>query len=186
MGIATAEPDLPEDEFEIDVNSPEGAVYQIGMLLMLTQSAENAILTSLRLLFNDRIVDISELSAPDRRTLGMLLRSLREAADMAPEFDQVLRDFLLQRNLLAHELSLQPWFDLSTETGRDAIWKWIKEYYGNLNDVLMVFTSYNMMFLKQLGADKTPEWAQMEANNFIKYIEEGYLSQLPNLVRKKP
>ena len=186
MGIATAEPDLPDDDFDIDVNSPEAAVYQIGLLLMLTQSTEDAILTSLRLLFNDRVIDIIELTEPDRRTLGRLLRSLREEAEIAPEFDRVLQEFLQQRNLFAHKLSLQPWFDLSTDAGRDAIWKWIKAYQENLNDVLMVFTSYNMMFLKKVGAANTPEWAQMKANNFIQYIEEGYLSQLPNLVRKKP
>jgi hypothetical protein len=60
---------------------------------------------------------LAEEAASRRATVGRFLRALRDRIEVRPEFDDVLEQFLADRNTFAHDLWRIPNFSLNTEEG---------------------------------------------------------------------
>jgi hypothetical protein len=77
------------------------------------------------------------------RTLGRLVKQMRDRAELDPSLDTLLENFVEHRNQLTHRLSEIPgWDSFETENGR----KVTVEFLANLNrenrQVLQIFTGF--------------------------------------------
>ena len=121
------------------------------------------------------------------KTLGQLLKALRDAVEIEPEFDGRLRDYLKKRNLFIHGLFLDEYFDFNTEEGRERIETFLDDIYGDVEYLRTVFTAVYAQWRKTIDgeehgletlnhADRTA-WAQ--------HMEKHESTKIPQ-IRSKP
>jgi|SRR4030088_3321798 hypothetical protein len=113
-------------------------IYEvIGKLLITTQGVERLINHSLgfvlRFLQAATIDEIYALNEPEKKkTLGALLRELRERVSVEASFDCLLKSFLANRNTFAHTMSFLPGWTLETEAGRRVAMQFLERYTGEI------------------------------------------------------
>jgi len=137
------------------IPSKEQTYEQLGLLLLLTQDVERRLATLIGTVYPKGPPTWEELSALKRSTLGGLLRKLKERVEIEPTFEDRLKRFLEGRNLFAHRLHHEPWFDLESEPGRDAVWRFIERYSNLLQDITLVVTSAIFSQMKAAGMPET-------------------------------
>jgi hypothetical protein len=113
-------------------------IYEvIGKLLITTQGVERLINHSLgfalRFLQAATIDEIYALNEPEKKkTLGALLRELRERVSVEASFDSLLKSFPANRNTFAHTMSFLPGWTLETEAGRRVAMQFLERYTGEI------------------------------------------------------
>lgn len=96
---------------------------KIGFLLLDVQATERAIklcskvaLPKLDYILND-LGERLQNGKYDRKTIGQMLKELRERATFQEDFENILEQFLRKRNVFAHDLANICGWDMKTEEG---------------------------------------------------------------------
>jgi hypothetical protein len=99
------------------MNPLEDTWIRIGLLLVLIQNTEHAINASLSWVFADQPVTLEQIAffekLKQKRTLGRLLRELRERVNVDRRFDGLLTSFLQDRNRFVHSLFIERGFSIN-------------------------------------------------------------------------
>ena len=98
------------------------AVFEAGLTLQAVQVAEHQLTFALTWIFpkdsNLRLYELYRMGADlQKRTLGQLVRELRQRADIRPDFDSLLADFIARRNRFAHSLFTEDDYLLESDAG---------------------------------------------------------------------
>lgn len=166
-------------------NPREGAIWLIGMLLLLTQDAEDFLSFALRVVFKEGIITFDDFARKDKKTLGRMIHDLRTHFHLDSSFDQLLGGFLEQRNIFVHSLRKQDWFDLETETGVNSVWQFLHAYQQNLEQVAVTFVAFGFKFAEDLHVPMNEEKRLLTESGFLKYLKEGYYPLLEKAVKRK-
>ena len=153
----------------------ERTLFNVGETLLHIQTLEFALSRCMTCVFPPEAemgVDaIFTLNVQNQaKTLGQLLKALRDAVEIEPEFDSRMRDYLKKRNLFIHGLFLDERFDFNTEEGRERIEAFVDDIYDDVEYLRTVFTAVYAQWRKAIDgeehgletlnhADKTA-WAQ--------------------------
>lgn len=116
----------------------------VGATLFIVQAAERVLAEALVLVLPDKLPtsmeDLSSTSAEVRsRTLGELVKRLRRKVDVSEDLDQMLSDFLADRNTFVHRLEEVGRPRMSSEEGVRATGKFVTELYANARFITTVF-----------------------------------------------
>ena len=133
------------------------ALAALGATLLLVQSAEHMIKFCMQLVLQRdgegltyEILKDQE-RAEAKKTLGYFLVQLRQRVELAPEFDEQLREFLELRNTLAHNLADVPGVGFSKPHELPAAKAWCLRLAGLANHVLNVFAGLARAWQRQVG-----------------------------------
>jgi hypothetical protein len=165
--------------------SSRDEIYEvIGVLLITTQGVEHLINHCLRLVIRFRqattIDEIYALNETEKkRTLGALLRELRERVSVEASFDSLLKSFLTNRNTFAHTMSFLPGWTLHTEAGRRMAIEFLERYSGELAQVQKIFLAFAREEDIRLGR-KTP--IPQGSETFFATIDKQYVPLVPSLI----
>jgi hypothetical protein len=90
------------------------------------------------------------------RTLGRLVKQMRERVDLHPGLDKLLTDFVLHRNQLTHRLDDVQGWDLVAKEGRKVASRFLSQLRSENQKVLEIFTGFQDVFaaLINVCADK--------------------------------
>ena len=166
-------------------NPKEGAVWLIGMLLLLTQDTEEFISFALRVVFKEGVITFDDFARKDKKTMGMMIRDLQKHFHLDPSFEQLLCGFLEQRNIFVHSLRHQDWFDLESEPSLNRVWNFLKAYQENLEQVTATFVAFGLRFAEDHQVPMNEEKRLMEESGFLKYLKEGYYPLLNKALKRK-
>lgn len=163
----------------------EETLAQIGITLLLTQDAEDAMSYGLRVIFKDGVITADDFFRLDKRTLGTLIHDLRKGLQIDPSFDELLSVFLDQRNLFVHNLRHQEWFTLENEDGLLKTWQFLCAYYDNIEQICMTFQAYALKFGETVGVNDSIWHEKMRKTGFLNEIQTIYYPKLPHLISSK-
>ena len=173
----------PEPDFQ---PTEENTLAFIGKLLLLTQDTEHQISWVLRVVFKDGLLTADDFVRKDKKTLGQLVRTIRENMQVEESFEGLLLAFVEQRNLFVHELRYQKWFNLDSEKNINRVWDALGRYMYNLEQVALTFTAYCMRFADEIGAPKDQWRDQLERSGFLPHLREVYYPRLGRTLRRRP
>jgi hypothetical protein len=156
----------------------------IGKLLIATQGVEQLINHSLgfvmRFLQAATLDDIYALNEPEKKkTLGKLLRELRDRVSVEASFDSLLKSFLKNRNTFIHKMSSLPGWTLETEAGRRVAIKFLERYREELTQVNRIFVA----FVREDGirsGRQTP--IPKGSESFVAVIDKLYVPLVSSLI----
>lgn len=118
---------------------------KIGFLLLDVQSTERAIKLCAKVALPELDLILTSLgerlqnSEYDRKTIGQMLRHLRERATFQSDFEAILERFLRNRNLLAHDLTNIAGWSLKTADGIKAANEFLDKLVDDSKTVRSVF-----------------------------------------------
>jgi hypothetical protein len=155
-------------------NSAEEVFAQIGVVLLLVQQFELLVERALKFIYTDKDkITPEEIFKLDKRSLGILLADLRKKANLAQETDLLFKNLLEDRNLFAHRLRQQEWFDAHTKEGRDAFWSFIQQFQQRLDVGIMIFTA--ILFSRAEELNLAPDFfKKMKDHRFVKEVRSYY------------
>jgi hypothetical protein len=126
---------------------------RIGITLLQVQATEHLIKLCMTYVLQREPLSLEQLEAGEEKerykNLGYFLQELRKRAAIAPEFDEVLRKFLKQRNMFAHNLNEVPGWDVNTDEGRKLGLESLRDFYATTSHVLKVFSGLVRLWEKQ-------------------------------------
>jgi hypothetical protein len=101
------------------MSNREKTVLMIGETLLILQKIERFIAMALMNMVSSTNPDekLAKALHRDRETLGRLISYFAERTELPVHFAEVFETLLKDRNIFVHDLFMQPWFDLSTESG---------------------------------------------------------------------
>lgn len=119
-------------------------LVRMGIHLLTLQSTEHVIRLCLQIaLPKEQIETLEDMRLLEQRegkkTIGYFLTALRERADIAPDFDQRLNNFLAARNTFAHDLSTVEGWNMRTEEGCRACIELLVRWEAQATEVMNVF-----------------------------------------------
>ena len=124
----------------------EDAWTRIGLLLGLLQHAELVINVSLAWVFVDQPFELEQIASFERykqkKTLGTLLRALRERVNINSHFDGFLTTFLNDRNRFVHRLFTERGYDFNDPKDVPRIRKFVDSLAERSIIVLAVFHAF--------------------------------------------
>jgi hypothetical protein len=130
---------------------------QMGVLLLNVQSFEWLLLQALKLVYADEVdLTVEKIYAEDKRTLGALINGLKSKALISGDVEILLGKVLKDRNMFAHNLRHQDWFDLSTHEGRERALDFLMPFTQNLILAIQLFVAVHIKHGDQIGFD-SPE-----------------------------
>jgi hypothetical protein len=176
---------VPKGEPVQEIPGEEETLAQLGLLLLITQQTEEHFSHLLRVVFKDGIITHEDFFGPDKRTLGGLITDLRKRMEVEEAFDGLLTTFLEQRNLFAHNLVRQEWFDMHTEEGRREVWNFIAAYYWNLEHVYCVCVAYSIKMGEMCGAGDSIYLDKMNESGFLPYLKREFYPRLGAMIKPK-
>ena len=142
--------------------SQDEVLSHIGVLLLNVQSFEWLLLQALKIVYADEAdLTAERLFARDKRTLGVLIKDLSSKALISEDVESLLQKVLEDRNLFAHNLRHQDWFDLSTHEGRERALDFLMPFTQNLNLAIHLFIAIHIKHGDQIGFD-SPEVRQIK------------------------
>jgi hypothetical protein len=171
-----------EEDFQPTVDD---TLAFVGRLLVLTQSTEDRISDALRIVFKEGILTAEDFVRKDTKTLGQLVREIRQTMEVHPEFEGLLLAFVEQRNLFVHRLHTQEWFDLESAQGINTAWQALGKYMFNLEQVCLTFTAYLSRFFEMGGFPKNSWWDMLEESGYIPGLRERYYPKLGYALKRK-
>ena len=155
------------------IPSEEETIKSIGYLLLLTQDVEHSLITLIGIVYPDGKPTWDEIAKLNKQTLGTLILKLKKRVEMPDTFVGLLESFLEDRNLFVHRLSEQSWFDMHSESGRDAIWNFFETYQKFLIEILHVI--YAALFKStNMGMPETEYHKLLEKTGFLGEIKSYY------------
>jgi hypothetical protein len=128
------------------MNPLEDTWIRIGLLLVLIQNTEHAINASLSWVFADQPVTLEQIAffekLKQKRTLGRLLRELRERVNVDRRFDGLLTSFLQDRNRFVHSLFIERGFSINEAKNVPRIRKFVDSLTDRAVIVLAAFNAF--------------------------------------------
>lgn len=112
----------------------------IGETVLIFQRFEQLLLATLLSMGYESEADAKLRAAllRDKETLGSLLRHFNLRVEMPNQFTEIFDRLLFQRNLFAHRLFLEPWFDLDSDLGREQLNDYLRDIRADLKVALHV------------------------------------------------
>jgi len=159
----------------------------IGIILIALQAAEKSVNFALIFVFQDgnalTLEKIERLKAEEKsRTLGRLLGQLKRRVELAPDFEEMLSQFLDDRNVFIHRIDDTPGFDLTTSNGRKAAAIFLSRLYAETKSVLHIFFTFIRAWQEQLRGTKfevpeilATEWPFLEEIEKLLPVVETYV-----------
>lgn len=128
----------------------------IGVTLLIVQSAERMLGQSLYRIFGlPELVTVQDLERLDnearRATLGRLVNSVRERVALDPTFEQVLVDFVQDRNVFVHHFGDR--FDLGTPDGFAEATMFVNRLMKRGMVLCETFAAFLIAFVRRIGVD---------------------------------
>jgi hypothetical protein len=134
--------------------SQDEVLAHIGVLLLNVQSFEWLLLQALKLVYDEQAdLTAQKIFAQDKRTLGVLIKDLRSKALISGDVEALLQKVLEDRNLFAHNLLHQDWFDLSTHEERERALDFLMPFTQNLNLAIQLFVAVHIKHGDEIGFD---------------------------------
>lgn len=165
-------------------DDPEVIFAQIGIQLLLVQDFEWLLERSLKLVFAERAdLTAEKVYKADKRTLGMLVKELREKAMIDSDANILLSQLLEDRNLFVHRLRHEPWFDTATTAGRNEIWKFFQLFQPRLQHGIMLFTAILLKFGDDVGFD-SPLLKTLKKLPFYEELKTSYFPHVGKVAKK--
>ena len=157
-----------------ELEQQRDTLTRAGLALVLVQTAERMLRHTLLLVIQDGdALDLKRFQegsvSLDRKTLGQLMATLRARADLDDGFDDALREFLRDRNALAHDLERVEGFDLRSAKGRAVANAFLANLIENTETIIKILASLNLDWQKQTDI-RTPVDDQIR-----RYIGEEYV-----------
>lgn len=166
-------------------DDPETIYAQIGILLLLVQDFERLLRFSISVALRDRKdVTIDSLSKKDRRTMGQFIAQVRADATLSKKVSDLLDRVLKGRNLFAHNLRHQPWFDLTTTKGRDEIWQFFSEFQPVLEEAMTVFAAFALDYGHKVGLKKEIDGMPWQGD-FYERLKRDYMPSIASDIKKR-
>lgn len=178
--VASADPNADFQPTE------EDTLVFIGKLLLLTQDTEHQISWVLRIVFKDGLITAEDFLRKDKKTLGQLVRTIRENMQVEKSFEGLLIAFVEQRNLFIHELRYQKWFNLDSQRNINQVWQALGRYLHNLEQVALTFTAYCTRFAENIKTPKNEHWHKLEESGFLPHLRDVYYPKLGYTLKPKP
>ncbi|GAA6210637.1 hypothetical protein NBRC116602_03770 [Hyphomicrobiales bacterium 4NK60-0047b] len=171
---------MTEDEFK----QKKDLYAFIGISLIHVQFAEKMFKDILLLVIqNDEFLDLEKMKKQnhflERKTLGQLISVLKKRVDLDDDFEQLLLEFIDDRNTLAHNLNRVEGYEIHTVDGRTS-----------MNEFLSLLNARSQKIIKILGALlyswKEQVGFQFPEDEFAKsFIGEEYLAMTEKLFFRK-
>lgn len=165
----------------MDLKITTKVLAKIGCVLMHVQYTESVIKRVMQIAMPreaDLFVSLSErLSSKDMgRPLGAFLSELRKRAHLNEEFDELLKRFLLQRNVFIHDIAQPEGWTLKTEEGIRVVDTQLNELLENSGKVRAHFKA--LLYSWKIQGDVEPSEEEAEAFTAIAdTYREGILSR---------
>ena len=119
---------------------------------------------------------LAQVSAEQKKTLGYFVSELRKRADIDVHFDRTLSEFLRRRNILAHNLSDIPGWDLGSSHGIYRGRIFLNELIELNAEVLKVFTG-----LVRAWEAHTGNKSELGDHPFFREVDERYVPLIGSL-----
>jgi hypothetical protein len=147
---------------------------RLGLCLLQLQATEHVIRLIIQLVLPPTRLSLEKLEALEEKertkNLGYFLGQLRMRAEIDPDFDKVLKDFLKDRNTLIHNLNEVQGWDLNTEEGWKICNAWLDGFYSRADHVLKVFSGLVRAWEEQNKFPKSPH----DDHKYFKELDDGY------------
>ncbi|MAO65318.1 MAG: hypothetical protein CL666_09995 [Balneola sp.] len=115
---------------------------KIGETLLLLQKIEALLRASLYGVGNTKDTKLAKLLDRDHQTMGMLINGMKRQVELPEDFATTLDHLLRDRNILVHELFLQNWFDLKSESGLKQTNLFLNQIIENASVVLRIVIAF--------------------------------------------
>lgn len=160
----------------MDLNTKTKILAKIGYVLMRVQSTEKVIKHVMQIAMPreaDLFTSLSErLESKDmERPLGAFLKELRKRAQLNQDFDELLRFFLLQRNVFIHDITQPKGWTLKTKEGLQVVDAQLNQLLENSERVRTHFKA--LLYSWKIQGDMTPSEDEAEAFAAISGTYEG-------------
>jgi hypothetical protein len=163
------------------------ALAAIGGALVIVQMAERIIKFCMQYVLQKGEGGLtyeklkSQEAEEAKKTLGYFLTQLRLRAEIDPKFDGQLRDFLTQRNQLAHELSSVPGIGFHKPEELKTTKEWAGKLAGLASHVHNVFMGLARAW--QQDIDMKDDFSE---NEFFKEIDTKFKPLVNQVFTAKP
>jgi len=128
----------------------------IGVTLLVVRAAERTLGQSLFRIFGlPDLVTVQDLERLDtevrRSTLGRLVKSVRDRVSLDPMFEQLLSEFVADRNVFVHHFDER--FDLSTPDGLASATSFVNQLMKRGISLCETLTAFLIAFVRRIGID---------------------------------
>lgn len=160
------------------------ALQAMGVALLLLQTAEKVMRFAMTFVLPKNgplTIDLlKEQEETERtKTLGYFFSELRKRANVHESFDDLLKEFLKNRNDFIHDLSRVPSWDFN-ENGSEAR-RFVHTLIWQTEKVVKVFSSLIMVWQEQTGmSEASPpynEWFSDVEKSYKPFIDELFYSK---------
>jgi hypothetical protein len=126
----------------------------IGLLVLVMQTTETMVDLVLTFVFQGReklTLEVLERLEREKRarTLGRLVRQMRDRVDIHPALEGLLESFVEHRNQLTHRLGDVPGWDLETPEGRDVACKFLSNLQDENQKIMEIFLGFLIAWQSQ-------------------------------------
>lgn len=167
-------------------------LYTVGETLLHIQTLEFVLSRCLTCVFPPEArMSADAIYALDAKnqskTLGQLLRALRDTLEIEPEFGGRLQNYLEKRNLFIHDLFLDERFDLNTEEGRERLETFVNDIYEDVEYLRTVFTAVYAQWRKDMDGEEQGLATLKEADKakWNQHMKNHEATEIPKM-RLKP
>ena len=136
--------------------NPEDIYSLIGFALGYIQSVEkNISFVTTYVLQDDNPLTLKKLNSIEKKkrkkALGYFLGKVKERADLFPALEELLSDFLKNRNDFIHNHDKIPGWDLHTEEGRDVAKQFTVNLWRQAHKINEIFAALVTRWQEQTG-----------------------------------
>jgi hypothetical protein len=165
----------------------------IGAAIIGCQTVERLLNLSMQWLFPREPIRTVEMldqleQEGNRKTLGQFIRALRERVELAPDFDELLSNFLAHRNTLVHDVARVDGHTFCTPEGIEAINKFVLHTLTEASRLIEIFAAFIDVWTEQVGMrdDLKQELPEVFESSFFANLRTDIAPILENLIHKEP
>jgi len=158
----------------------------MGVALLVVQSAERVIRLCMTVVLpKEAPLTLDSLQQQEeserRKTIGYFLLELRKRASIEEGFDQLLTDFLKNRNDFIHDLARVPTWGLRTPEQTVMALQFVHRFIRQADEVLKVFAGLVLAWQEQNGMSKPP----LPDHDWFSEVYATYKPLSTRVVRRK-
>jgi len=172
-----------------DSDPAEEVFAQIGITLLLVQDFEHLLSFALRIALKKHTdISVNNITKREIRTLGRMMKDLKEATHLDSDIEDLLRRVLENRNLFVHKLRQQSWFDPHSPEGRREVWKFFMKFCPDLEEAIMLFTALAFSFAKQIKFSHPSEkelLKELRVSGFLDRLESTYIPKINSKIKPR-
>lgn len=146
----------------------------VGVTLLATQTTEKMLSLCLtHILQVDGPLTLETLDRLQNRkqTVGQIIQRMRARIEIDERFDEILSEFLENRNLLAHRLREAPGWDLDSPNGIAAANRFLRRMAALNSKIIGTFGGLARAWSRETGGPLFPAvYGSDEAEKFIDFI----------------